>query len=925
VEGRVGTAVARVIGRERELAALRGFFGTGASGRALVLAGGAGFGKTALWEAGIEVARARGRRVLVARASGAEAQLSFGALIDLCDGVESRALAELPAPQRSALEVALLRAEPVGVPPEPHAIALGFLNAARALAAREPLLIAIDDVPWLDAPSVGALAFAARRLHEERAAFLLTRRPGRPGELERALAGGALERLEVGPLSLGATRRLLLERLGLIVPRALLRRIVESTMGSPLFALEFGRALREGGLPGSGEDIRLPDTVEDALGVRMARLAAPVRRLLLAVALSADLRRDELAAIAGSGTVEDALEAGLLRLEGQRVRASHPLFAAAARKRSGRRERRELHLALAETVAGERRRALHLARAVDRPDARLAVTVAGAAGEASARGARQEAVVLAEHALRLTSPVSPERGERLLALAGYLETAGEAQRLTDLLAPEVAVLPAGAVRARAWLLLSEGAGPKDVDDLNRHLDRALAECRDDPGLRAYALAKKSGNATATAVAGLGEAEAWALEALAAASGAGADVERLALYALGWVRALSGRAIDEVCARFRLASDASSYIAASPERIAGQRLVWRGEVTEARATLTGLLSRADERGEPASYALARLHVCELELRVGEWDAAARLLDEWVESAERELLIRPMYERCRALLAAGRGLPGEARRWAAEAIGRAETVGCRWDWLEALRARGSVELLEQEPARAAESLLPVWEHTIREGVDEPGVFPVAPELVEALAAVGRLDEARAVTDRLSELAEDQEHPWGRASAKRCRAGLRLVSARYDGQAGVALAEAAADYRRLGLPFEAARCLLGLGRAQRRLKQWGAARESLERAAAQFVELGSAGWAERARSELGRVGGRRPVTNGGLTPSERDVVELAARGLANKEIAQALSLAVHTVEVHLSRAYAKLGVRSRAELAGRLSGRGVARLNP
>lgn len=156
----------------------------------------------------------------------------------------------------------------------------------------------------------------------------------------------------------------------------------------------------------------------------------------------------------------------------------------------------------------------------------------------------------------------------------------------------------------------------------------------------------------------------------------------------------------------------------------------------------------------------------------------------------------------------------------------------------------------------------------------------------------------------------------TAKRCRALVRLASATYDAAEAQALADAAAGYGRLGLGFDRACSLLSLGRAQRRLKNWGVARESLEGAVAAFDGLGSAGWARLARAELARVGGRRPRASGELTPTERGVVELAAGGMANKEIAQALHLAVHTVEVHLSRAYPKLGVRSRAQLAARLS---------
>ena len=314
-----------------------------------------------------------------------------------------------------------------------------------------------------------------------------------------------------------------------------------------------------------------------------------------------------------------------------------------------------------------------------------------------------------------------------------------------------------------------------------------------------------------------------------------------------------------------------------------------------------------------------------MRVGDWAAARRLLDEWAESAEREQLNLPMYERCRALLAMGRGHVDETRQWAAQAITRADAYGDGWDRLEALRARGTAALLAREPSAAAVDLGAVHEHTEREGVADPGVFPVVPELVEALAELGDLDRARSVTETLTRQARDQAHPWGLVTARRCHALVRLAAGRYDHAAGAALADAAAELASLGLGFDSARCQLSLGRSQRRLKQWGAARKSLGRAAAMFAQLGSAGWAQRAQEELARVGGRAPAAPGALTRTEHDIVQLAARGLTNKEIARHLSLAVHTVEVHLSRAYAKLGVRSRSQLAAQLTPRPADPINP
>lgn len=907
-----GTHTSSVIARGGELKAIERFVSAGADHAAvLVLEGEPGMGKTTLWEAAIAAAQDGGARALTARASGAEAQLSFTGLTDLLEGVDEPVFGLLHAPQRLALDVALLRSAPTNEPPEPRAIGLGLLNVLRALAGRGPVLVAIDDLQWLDAASSTALSFAARRLDEEAVSFLLARRPGGASELERALERRDPQRLHVGPLGLTATGRLLHERLGVKVRRAMLRRIVEVTRGNPLFVLELGRTFREHGPPGPGEDLLVPDVVEDLLGARVARLPDRVRKLLLAVALGGDLHPSQLAALGEPGAVDAAVEAGVLVANGD-VRASHPLLAAAARQRSTAREQRELHLALAGVVEDDELRAFHLALATESADEELAETVAVAASAAAARGASHDAVVLAEHALRLTADPG-EHTRRLLALAGHLDVAGEQARLTELLAPQLDALPAGEARVRACLLLTNGA-VETSDDVRRFQQRALAESADDARLRAMVLADISAHDVLTRVENISKAEAWAAEAVDAGRAADPEAERAALYALAWARSLRGTAIDDLCERFRELTGGTAYFVFSPDRAAGQRVAWRGDVPEARATLVHLLSVADERGEPISYALQRLHLCELELRSGGWDEAERHLDEWLRGGE--LTMWPAYDRCRALLAAGRGLPEEAERWAAQAIEAGRRTGVHWDILESLRARGIGALLAGDPARAAESLGVVWEHTQRESIDEPGAFPVAPDLVEALAGLERLDEARAVTDRLRRLSEEQEHPWGLATAKRCDGLIRLAtpSRREDGAAD--LDAAAAAYAALGLRFDRGRVLLSLGRGQRRLRQWAAARESLEQAAGVFRELGSPGWADQADTEIARVGGRPPRATGELTPAERRAAELAAEGLSNKEIAQRLVVTVRTVEVHLKHAYAKLGIRSRTQLAGRLS---------
>ncbi len=913
-------STAAIIGRSRELAAVAAFAHADASHGGLVLSGDPGIGKTTLWQATAALARAGGLRVLSARPAETETRLSYATLTDLLDGVADEALPALPAPQRRALQVALLRADVPDTPPEPRAIAVGLLNALRALAAREPLMVAIDDVHWLDASSAEALTFAARRLGDEPIRFLLARRPGTVSPLERALADRGLMHLDVGPLSAGATRRILYDRLGLVLPRRVLRRVFEAAHGNALFALELGRTLVGRDPAKLDDDVRVPDEVEDLLGTRIAGLPASVRRVLLAVALSADLRPSQLVEVAGPNAIAAAEEAGVLVIGTDRVRPSHPLLAAAAKAASADDERRELHRSLAGVVGEEERRVRHLALAASRPDTRLAARVAAAASGAAAHGRTEDAVELADEALRLTPATAACRAEHVLALGEYLLVAGEPQRVEDLLAPELARLPPGSARARAHLLLAhESRLPiSHVSECETHLQRALAESTDDPALRATVMARIARYAAVVRVERIAEAEATALEALPAAEVAGQKVLHEVVRGLSWARSLRGQPLDDLVERYRPQPGDSAPLSRMLEWIAAEQLVSRGQLKPAERLMRRQLELAEERGEAWSSVRLRLGLCELHLRAGNWGEALRLLDEWAQSAERELLTAPASERCHALLALGRGEAPEAERWAVAAIAESEAKGLGWDRLEALRVRGVAALLGHQPALAAVSLRAVWDHTEREGVEEPGAFPVAPDLVEALAELGERDEAAAVTVRLRALAEAQSHPWALVSTARCAALVRLVSGTFDPEAAEQLAQAAAGYDALGLRFDGARTLLVLGRTARRHRKWGVARGWLEQATASFEALGSPGWAEQARSELARVGARRPSVSGSLTPAEGRVAELAASGRSNKEIAGELFVGVHTVEVHLSHVYAKLGIRSRTQLANRLVGR-------
>ena len=905
----------RVIGRDDELATLATVVDGVAGARAGVLVGEPGIGKTTLWASLLDHARRQGMTVLSARPAAAEAEISFAGLTDLMDGVPDEAFAGLPVPQRRALEIALLRAQPAASPPEPRAIATGLIGALRWLATSNAVLVAVDDVQWLDPATAAGLTFAARRMTQAPVRFILARRGDRPSPVERAFTPPEVIQIDLGPLSFGAVHAILGRRLGVTFTRRMTRQVFQASGGNPMLALELGRLVGEQGLE-AFEELPVSDRVEELVGARVRRLSPVTRRILTAVALAPSLRRSQLDQLAGTRAVDVAIRTEAITADGDRIRPAHPLLAAAARASAPESERRALHTVLASLVADEEQRAHHLALAADEPNPELAARLSAAATHAVARGATGDAVELAGQALRLTPTDTAAWSDRLVALCEWLHMAGERDRLNRLLRGNLDRLGSGAASARAHLLLAETEfDAVHIDESDRHMEAALEASRHDPPLHALATARWSRYLTGGRVERIGEADDAAASVLPVARQAGARLERDVLFALAFARELRGSSIADLAERSAGSSPDAFHLFRSVERIVADQLASRGEIEEARRAFARLLALAEERGETWSAVWLQFQQAELELRAGNWDTAARLLDESDESPEHALMDPRAYERCRAVLAVGRGRIAEAEERATRVIAATSAQGLRWNHLEGLRARGVAALLGHDPARAVDDLATVWAHTAREGVDDPGVFPVAPDLVEGLLELGRLDAATAVTERLRALSDAQEHPWGLASATRCEALLALSRGPED-DALDRLAVAAAEYGRLGLRFDRARTLRAAGRAARRHRQWGAARGLLTQALEAFEATGSDGWAVDVRAELGRIGGRRAAPAGTLTRTEAEVARLVAQGLSSKEIAAALVISVATVETHVKHARSKLGARSRAEFAARLA---------
>ncbi len=901
-----------IVGRDAELAAVEAFLdGLGERAAVLDLVGEAGIGKTTLLAELERRASSRGWLVRVARPSPAEASFSYAAIGDLLaglvDGPAAGVHATLPEPQRWALDVALLRATGGDRPAEVPALGAAIRSLLAALSADRPVLLVVDDLQWLDRASEAVLRFTFRRLSGMRVGVATARRTMAGAETPAGLVDArtpdvVVTSLKPDPLSRGALYRLVTDRLHVELSRRDLDRVARLSAGNPFYALELARSL---GGPGAAEAPRLPDDAAGAL--QQALLALPFRTrdaLLLAAAHRAPTGRE-----VPLDDLDPAERAGIVTVDQTgRIAFTHPTWALAVYDSASAARRRAAHRTLGDIVEEPEQRARHRALGSDGPDDDVALALEAGAERAEARGAADAAVELAELAIRFTPESrAPDRRRRSLRW-GRLLAFADPGRSREALEAVIADEPPGRARGEALLELAIVVwNLGEVDEGIRLAHDALA-AHDAPRFHGLVHARLSWM-TSDRVDRAADEARLALDTLDPE----ADPELTGfalLYRAQW-DLLSGRGADRAAVARGLELDAKSSRSWMTSTVGATWAKMLDEWDRARELYRDYADQAESAGDEVGLASNLANLAEVACRTGDLDGAEQLVEQALVAGTgmRSTLWEAMALNPAALVDAVRGRHAAARAKADRIL---ELIGNAHEPLidaHARSIRGLVALAEDDPATADRELTRADDELLAMGMAEPAPYRFHGDHVEAIVALGELERAEALVRRLERRREVLPKPWTRVMAARGR-GL-LLAARGDLEGAEWAHRAALEaHDELGMPFELARDRLLLGGLLRRRRRRAEAATMLEAAAETFRRLGASVWVARTAGELDRLGLRAGEV-GALTPSEERIARLAGDGLTNKVIAERLRISPKTVEASLSRAYAKLGIRTRAEL--------------
>jgi DNA-binding CsgD family transcriptional regulator len=918
-----------LFGREFELDAVDRFVlgavGSEVPNAALVLEGPPGIGKSAIWREAISRARQRGIRTLSARPSEVEGSLSYSGLTDLIGPVYDEVRDDLSAPHQQALDVVLLRAV-ADHRTDPRTSASGLVAVLSALAKRSPLILAIDDAQWLDPASGRALEFAVRRL-PTRIHLLLTQRSESNIEPPLGLAGefeaASRKRLRLGPLSSADLYHVIGARLGQPPSRPLLVRIASSSEGNPLYALELARSLPRGGIGLSrAVPLPMPGQLHEIIARRVNRLSEKTREVLLAVTmLSRVTATDLVAAFHSPNDVETGLaeaeDADVVVRDAVGVRFTHPLLASAVYALASAGQRRDMRRRLVEIVSDPEERARHAAYAATEPDEATALEVERAAELALRRGAQDAAADLYEAAASLTPAERPsDASRRQRGAAGARLAVGDLPGARILADSALDQASYATDIAEALVLLGqiawvEGSGRQPIG----YLERALVHAGEDRRLqgRIHALlAEYSLNDHRRVL----EHSDLAAELLDERENPSLLANALLNKAFFSAQLGRGAPQDLVERAFRL--EARSGPDAERNRVGLIWLTCMDETDAVRARYRVEDQWYRDRGEEGWRAERLSHLALANFYAGAWRQAESAIKEsctTVEQTGQPLGPWGMAFYIRALIDLHQGRTDQARSTLLELRDELERQQHHFFAAIVLSALGTLNIVLHDPAAATAAFQQMHSYLDAVGAVDPIGLRTDVDEIEALLALSEVDRARAVLDHLEWRHAAIPRPWTAVVLPGARGLVRAAEGDVSGGLEALMTLDLESAERV--PLEHARTLLRQGRLHRRLKHRRAAAEVLGEALHRFERLGAATWEREARDELARTGLRRPEP-GVLTPSELRVAELAAEGLRNREIAAAAFVSPKTVEANLARVYGKLGIKSRAELGGRMADR-------